>query len=157
MAKKMWVFAMGLGASAMYFFDPQQGRRRRNTALDRLRSTEKKAVKTAHREASYAASKVQGTIKEVVHTNRDNPNPDDVTLADRIESELFRDERVPKGKININVAEGTVELRGQVDSQNDIDYIVKQVKKISDVKDIHNYLHLPGTPAPNKEAAIRSS
>lgn len=42
--------------------------------------------------------------------------PDDATLRDRVESELFRDPEVPKGDMNIDVAAGVVTLRGTVDA-----------------------------------------
>jgi len=157
MSKKLSIVAVGLGAGLMYFFDPDQGTRRRHIARDRLGGAKNKAVRTAEREAAYVGGQVQGVVKEMVHTPRDNPNPDDNTLTDRVESEVFRDQRVPKGKLNVNVVEGVVELRGQLDNQNDIDYVVQLVKKVPDVKGIHNYLHLPGTPAPNKEAAVEAS
>ena len=42
--------------------------------------------------------------------------PDDATLRDRVESELFRDPEVPKGQMNVDAAAGVVTLRGTVDA-----------------------------------------
>ncbi len=154
---RKWIFATGLGASLAYFFDPDRGARRRNIARDKFGSWMRKLGLRSARISKHAAGHVEGVVMETVPHRRDNPNPDDVTLKDRVESELFRDAKVPKGQLNVNVAQGAVELRGQLESQQMIDDIVARVQGIPDVKSIHNYLHTPGTPAPNKEEAIRAS
>lgn len=87
----------------------------------------------------------------------DNPNPDDNTLRDRVETELFRRAWVPKGNFNIDVVDGVVELRGQLKHQTDIDTLIKDARAVPHVKDVRSFLHLPGTPAPNKESAIDAS
>ena len=38
---------------------------------------------------------------------------DDVTIARKVESEVFRDRRIAKGKVDIDVVNGVVSLRGQ--------------------------------------------
>jgi osmotically-inducible protein OsmY len=104
-----------------------------------------------------AASRAQGVVSETIPTKRDNPNPDDPTLKDRVESELFRDPSLGRDKININVVDGIVQLRGELTSQTDIQSVVSRVKAIPDVQGVESYLHTPGTPAPNKEQAIEAS
>jgi hypothetical protein len=42
--------------------------------------------------------------------------PDDATLRDRVETELFRDPEVPKGLMNVDAAAGVITLRGTVDA-----------------------------------------
>src|SRR5919197_60335 len=56
------------------------------------------------------------------------PQPDDVTLARKVESEIFRDAEVPKGKINVNAERGKVVLRGEVDSPKLIDDLVEKTR-----------------------------
>lgn len=75
-------------------------------------------------------------------------NPDDQTLVDRVESEIFRDRHEVKGKVNINAEEGVVVLRGQLDSQDMIDDLVNAVRDVDGVRNVENLLHLPGTDAP---------
>jgi osmotically-inducible protein OsmY len=72
--------------------------------------------------------------------------PDDVTLAHKVETELFRDPSIPKGKININAEEGIVVLRGQLDRPEDIRALEEKVRKIPDVLGVENLIHLPNTP-----------
>ena len=77
-------------------------------------------------------------------------NPDDQTLVDRVESEIFRDRKEVKGKVNINAEEGLVVLRGQLDSQELIDDLVNAVREVDGVRNVENLLHTPGTEAPTK-------
>ena len=77
--------------------------------------------------------------------------PDDVTLAHKVETELFRPADVPKGQININVQHGIVQLRGEVPQPEMIHDLVDRARRITGVRDVENLLHLPGTPAPMHE------
>ena len=76
--------------------------------------------------------------------------PEDGTLVDRVESQLFRDADVPKGHINIDAADGVVTLRGEVDPAM-IDEIGVRVAAVEGVTRVENLLHAPGTPAPHAE------
>lgn len=72
--------------------------------------------------------------------------PDDGTLVDRVESQLFRASDVPKGQIKIDAADGVVTLRGEVDATM-IDEIGVRVAAVEGVTRVENLLHPPGTPA----------
>jgi hypothetical protein len=98
-----------------------------------------------------------GDTTPLPYAVRDDLDPDDDTLRDRVESELFADERVPKGAININVALGIVEVRGELESEGQIRYIEERLAVIPDVRTVRSHLHLPGTPTPNKESALAAS
>jgi osmotically-inducible protein OsmY len=78
-------------------------------------------------------------------------NPDDARLTDKVESELFRPDGVPKGQINVNVEFGKVVLRGEVESRELIDDLVSRAREIDGVTDVESLLHLPGEPAPMHE------
>jgi osmotically-inducible protein OsmY len=155
----MFGFVLGglIGAALMYFLDPNGGARRRNITRDKTLSFTRTGARNASTAAEMASKKAQGVVSETIPTRRDNPNPDDQTLKDRVESELFRDPSLGRDKINITVVDGIVELRGELDSQTAIQSVVTQVKSIRDVNGVENYLHTPGTPAPNKEQAIEAS
>jgi osmotically-inducible protein OsmY len=57
---------------------------------------------------------------------------------------------VPKGKINVSVVDGVVELRGEADTPDMVDELVKKARKVQGVRDVENLLHLP-TPASAKQ------
>ncbi len=75
-------------------------------------------------------------------------NPDDQTLVDRVESEIFRDRQDVKGKVNINAEQGVVVLRGELDSQDLIDDLVSAVREVDGVRNVENLLHTAGNKAP---------
>jgi osmotically-inducible protein OsmY len=76
---------------------------------------------------------------------------DDTTLTHKVESEIFRDDSVPKGQINVNAQEGVVQLRGEVPSEEMVSDLVEKTRSVEGVRDVENLLHLPGSPAPMHE------
>ena len=65
--------------------------------------------------------------------------PDDATLRDRVESELFRDPDVPKGQMNIDAAAGVVTLRGTVDAGL-VEDLAERVGAVEGVVRVENLL-----------------
>ena len=76
---------------------------------------------------------------------------DDVTLARKVETEIFRDADAPKGDVSVDVQAGVVYLRGMVADQAWIERLADEAKKVDGVKGVKNLLHRPGTPAPAAE------
>ena len=87
-----------------------------------------------------AVGKAKGAVSSV-----GTKDYDDVTLARKVESELFRPADVPKGSISVNVNDGVVELRGELTDQHQIDELGDNAKKIDGVKDVRNLLHTAGS------------
>jgi hypothetical protein len=153
-ARGLWmpataVVAASLGALLEYFLDPGGGRRRRHTARDqalsRLRRTERRTARRARR----AESDALGVFRRTLNARRGPAAPvEDVTLAHKVESELFRRARVPKGQIDVNAEEGVVFLRGIVEHREDIARATTVARQLAGVCGVENLLHLPGTPAP---------
>jgi osmotically-inducible protein OsmY len=141
---------MALGALIGYFLDPRAGRRRRHTsrdrAISRVRRGERRAAVRARRAESHALGIARRTVNAAQRGRRQPV--DDVTLARKVESELYRRARVPKGHISINAEEGVVFLRGVMDRQDDIERTADAARKIAGVRAVENLIHLPGTPAP---------
>jgi osmotically-inducible protein OsmY len=133
-----------------YFLDPRAGRRRRHTARDRalsrMRRGERRAAVHARRVESHAIGIVRRTVNAARRGEREPL--DDVMLARKVESELYRRVRVPKGQISINAEDGFVFLRGVMDRQDDIERIGAATQRIGGVRAVENLIHLPGTPAP---------
>jgi hypothetical protein len=144
------ICAMALGALLEYFLDPKAGRRRRHTARDRAMSRLRRGERRAAVRARRAESHALGIARRMVNAaRRGQAEPlDDVTLARKVESELYRRARVPKGRISINAEDGVVFLRGVIDRQEDIERIMAAARKIAGVRAVENLIHLPGTPAP---------
>lgn len=75
---------------------------------------------------------------------------DDVSLARKVETVIFRDDAVPKGKIDVNAADGVVWLRGEAKTPEMIKELERQANAIPEVKKVENILHLPKTPSPTR-------
>lgn len=146
----MGLLALGaaLGALIAYFFDPQNGRRRRQQAIDQSAAV---ARRRAARAGRGVASEAYGVAKKVQHLREEPKEFDDATLANKVRSEALRGEDVPLGEINVNVQDGVVQLRGEVDRSELINELVDRVRKVQGVRDVENLLHLPGTEAPMHE------
>lgn len=143
-----------LGALAMYLFDPQLGRTRRARLSDQLTGVLRRSKREASRKAEYARGHAEGFR----HLGSSDQVPEnDLALRDKVESEVLSRWSYPKGDINVNVVDGIVELRGSCETTDQIGELEQEVRKVTGVVDVHSYLHLPGTPAPNKWEAINAS
>lgn len=135
-----------LGATLAYFLDPQNGKRRRKVTSDRVSSLFRRH---GRRVTSGAASQAQALKRRATHRD-DAPKPDDVTLARKVETEIFRDPDVPKGQINVNAEHGVVFLRGEVEQGDLIKDLEQKARGVQGVVGVENLLHTPGAPAPKK-------
>lgn len=75
---------------------------------------------------------------------------DDVTVARKVESIIFRDVEVDKGAVDVNVAEGVLWLRGEVPTPDLIGELEARANRITEVRRVENLLHVTGTPAPGR-------
>ena len=109
------VGAAGAVAGA-YLFDPQEGKRRRHVAFDRLMALLRRGKAKGERKAQYAAGVAKGAAAEATGAGEGAewlPDPD---LVNKVRTEAFRGEDAPKGDVNVNAENGVVYLRGAVDS-----------------------------------------
>jgi osmotically-inducible protein OsmY len=114
-----------LGAALAYFFDPDNGRRRRKATVKRL------AVFARRRREKAQALP-----------------PDDATLARKVESEILREADVPQGAVDVDAEQGKVVLRGEVGSPELIEELVGKARRVQGVEEVENLLHTPGQQAP---------
>ena len=142
---------MGLGALIVYFFDPRSGNRRRALARDRIPALFRRGSRKLEQAGRSVTAEATAATKKVQHRKEaEKPQPDDVTLARKVETEIFRDEDVPKGQINVNAENGIVVLRGEVEEPELIKDLEERTRKVQGVKEVENLLHIPGSPAPTK-------
>jgi hypothetical protein len=140
---------VALGVVLGYFLDPTAGRRRRHVtrdrALSRVRRGERRAVRRARRAESHAV----GVARRGLNARHRCREPiDDITLAHKVESELFRLVGVPKAGISVNAEDGVVFLRGVIDREEDIARMEAGTRRIDGVRGVENLLHTRGTSAP---------
>jgi len=146
--------AGAVGGALEYLLDPERGRRRRNMARDRLAATARRGFRSLGRTARGASTQAYSLWQKALHVQPEEWSvPNDATLVQRVESRLFRDPAIPKGRLTINAEAGVVVLRGEVDRPEEIRAVEAAVLKMPGVRDVENLLHLPGTPAPSKRYA----
>ncbi|HYZ29117.1 MAG TPA: BON domain-containing protein [Thermoleophilaceae bacterium] len=113
----------------------------------------------AQQEATPARRRPQRRRAQKRTTARRVPDPqasqepkdlDDVALARKVETIIFRDDNVPKGQIDVNCAGGVVWLRGEASTPEMIKLLEQQTAAIPEVTKVENLLHLPKTPAPTR-------
>jgi osmotically-inducible protein OsmY len=132
---------MGLGALIAYFFDPQNGRSRRAEARQRVPALLRRTSAKAERAGKAASAQATAVKQKATHLKEEEkPQPDDVTLARKVETEIFRGADVPKGKINVNAENGKVVLRGEVEEPSLIEDLEKRTKKVQGVREVENLL-----------------
>jgi osmotically-inducible protein OsmY len=120
-----FVFAGAFGAALAYFFDPDNGRKRR-----------KEAIKKAAKGLGQAGRKAQAVGPRA--------QPDDPTLADKVKSEIFRDADVAKEQVNVSVEDGVVYLRGELEEPDLIEDLEAQARQVQGVRGVENLLHASG-------------
>jgi hypothetical protein len=140
--------AVAAGVALEFLLDPRSGRRRRQLVRDRTTAAFRRRARRIERQANYRQGKVVGLAHAITHRGHAAPELDDVSLVRKVESELFRDRTIPKGRISINADSGIVVLRGQLEDSQQIQRIAREVRKVAGVRDVENLLHSPAVPAP---------
>ncbi|HKG09223.1 MAG TPA: BON domain-containing protein [Gaiellaceae bacterium] len=140
----------GLGAALTYFFDPDSGKRRRAMARDRALAFFRQRGRQLGRTAGGVQAEAQGLVQKAKHARADEKlaDPNDASLARKVETEIFRDPEVPKGQIDVNAEDGVVILRGEVERPELIKDLEEKTRSVQGVKGVENLLHTPGTDAP---------
>jgi osmotically-inducible protein OsmY len=131
-----------IGGAAIWFLDPERGGGRRTQALGiaqkgKQRVTEKVGSDTPDRQERAPAGE----------------RLNDPGLQAKVESEIFRADDAPKDKVSVNVEDGVVYLRGELDDPVAIEGLREAASNVDGVTEVRSLLHETGEPAPAKEEA----
>jgi hypothetical protein len=154
----MLLVGASIGALMMFALDPQQGRRRRALMRDRLAHMKNVMTRDVPARAGKRGRFFRGVAKGIVHETTEvlpfngHRLVDNETLVARVRSEVLRDEQIKAGEIHLDAYEGCVTLRGQLEHPESIRRLVHDTAHVEGVREVRNFLHLPGTPPPNKAA-----
>ena len=136
----------GTIAALTYFFDREAGARRRAMLRDRALALFGRGDGTTEQYGGAISAEAYGSLEGVQHLSEEDKGPlDDVTLARKVESEIFRGQDVRKGSVNVNVENGVVVLRGQVESEEDVERLERRARRVVGVYDVDNLLQTAGT------------
>lgn len=151
--------AFSFGAVLMYFFDQASGRRRRALVRDKAAHLRRIVTHDTRRAVGRRSRFFRGVARGVRHDAAEllphrHARVDDDTLVARVRSDVLRRASVPAGDVHVDVYEGCVTLRGQLTSEDEIRRVVDATRHLDGVADVRSYLHLPGTPPPNKAESM---
>ena len=133
--------AFAAGAAAMYYLDPETGRRRRAQVRDRAIAARDDIEDYASTTSRRASDKLQGAAART--RSRVSREPlDDGQLHERIRSKLGHVVERP-GDIEVQVRDGYVVLSGRADEE-EIDQLLSAVAAIKGVEGVDNQLSADG-------------
>jgi hypothetical protein len=81
------------------------------------------------------------------HWSRSRGQDDDVTIARKVETHIFRPHDAPKGSVSVDVEAGVVYLRGIADATWSARF-AEGAREVPGVLGVKNLLHPAGTPSP---------
>jgi hypothetical protein len=133
------------GAASAFLLDRARGRARRARLLDQAGAGLRRLTRRGGQVVGRARSEVGGRLAAARAARTADPRPlDDATLTDRVQSIVFRDASVPKGRLNVNVERGIVVLRGEVTDDATRSRLIAAVEEVDGVWSVRDLLHLPG-------------
>jgi osmotically-inducible protein OsmY len=115
--------------------------------LSKNQETAKRYVDRYAGQAKGMAGSVPGVGREPAEQRLNDP-----ALAAKVESEVFRDQQIPKDKLSLNAEDGVVYLRGEVPDQDTMDELVARARRVDGIKGVENLTHLPSEAAPTKSS-----
>lgn len=139
--------ATAIGAGVAYFFDPNSGAGRRSVLRDKLASKTRGGASSLAGSAQDLGARAGGAVAAA--TSETTIPENDQALKAKVESEVLGASEVPKDRISIDVADGIVALRGEVEDREIMQALDEKVRKVAGVRDVQNLLHLPGEVPPN--------
>jgi osmotically-inducible protein OsmY len=139
--------AFAAGAVAEYFFfDRRHARRRRHMARERGVAVLRRRSRAAIQRARYAEGVAEGVAHRATHAvpGRNSKSVlDDVSLAQKVESVAFREAAVSKAHVSVNAEKGVVFLRGRLETEDEIQRLVRAAGAVDGVERVENLLHTP--------------
>ena len=137
-----------VGAIAEYFlFDRRHATRRRHIARERGMAIMRRRRRAAVRRAKYLEGVAEGVAHRAAHAvpgrNGQREALDDVSLARKVESVAFRDAGVSKAHVSVNAEKGVVYLRGRLETERQIEDLVRATAAVEGVMRVENMLHTP--------------
>ena len=140
-----FVRMVGIGAAvavAMYLLDPDRGRSRRAKLSDQAAALARKAEEKARAQAEYQKGVVQGLAHDLTEPFRPEPDFDDQTLRQKVKSQAIGRWDGPKNDVEVDVDNGVVTLKGNVDPEK-VDRLIRLVKGIPGVASVNDQLSVP--------------
>ena len=143
MKLKMLLTTIGVGAGLAYFFDPQQGDRRRALLRDKANSLVDRMDDSIYARVEDTRNKTRGVLSEWTAklSNQDSP---DWLLAERVRNALGRLSS-HSHSVKVRAEDGQVHLSGSI-LKDEKDAIVKAASRTRGVRDVVDELEVFYSP-----------
>jgi osmotically-inducible protein OsmY len=139
MRLKTLLTSIGLGAGLMYFFDPQQGTRRRTMVRDKANRFVNTLDTSLEKALEDSRNRARGVLSEMIARLSDQGAPDWI-LEERVRSNLGRIARHARG-VSVTADGGRIILGGPI-LREDEDAIVKTAMRTRGVRGVENQLQV---------------
>jgi osmotically-inducible protein OsmY len=130
------------GAAVAYLFDPEAGRGRRARLRDQAAAAGRRARDRAGEMSRHAGNVVEGRIHEATASMDTGRAMDDVTVADRIRSEVLGRPDLAAGGLLVDVTDGVAHLRGRFDDADRLARVIDLTEKVRGVREVDNLVEV---------------
>jgi osmotically-inducible protein OsmY len=143
------LMGVAIGAAAVWFLDPNDGARRRRVLQDMVQSSARPGAEHVATDAAWPADAVEEKVPAAPTARLEPPAEplSDPALEAKVQREVFREGGVPRERVALNVEDGVVYLRGEVEDESVIDSMGQAARKVDGVRGVENLLHTPGAPS----------
>src|SRR4051812_41043050 len=138
-----WLTSVALGATLMYYLDPQAGRRRRALLRDQLVHAGRLLREGRRVTARDVVNRARGLWAEATRTLRAKPGSDE-ELVERVRARLGRVVSHPHA-LRTATRDGRIELTGPILAR-EIDALLEAVRRVPGVREVHDRLTAYETP-----------
>lgn len=139
------------GAAAMYFYDPERGRDRRDGLADRAQQLARQQVQGADKQVTYLQDRAKGAAKAA---NAGSFTPESGNDLREHLRQVVSGLAFPTAAVTIDVSAGRVAVRGEVDSDQHRRQLLKAVRDVKGAEDVEDFTHLPGEIPPKKASTL---
>src|SRR4051812_32523066 len=132
-----WLTSLALGATLMYYLDPQAGRRRRALLRDQLAHAGRLLREGRRVTARDMANRTRGLWAQATRRLRAEPGSDE-ELAERVRARLGRVVSHPHA-VRVSAHGGTIVLTGPILAR-EVGPLLETVRRVPGVLDVHSGL-----------------
>lgn len=132
------IAALAAGVAAMYYLDPEMGRRRRALAIDRMEALTHDVADLAQALGKRSVNRLEGWLAMARQFNQANETLEDDQLRERIRARLGHVVSHPRA-IQVGVDQGGVVLSGKI-LTHELDRMLSSVSCMAGVRKVDQQL-----------------
>jgi osmotically-inducible protein OsmY len=143
---KVLLFLAAVGGAVYYFFVGEQGAKRREQARERATELFGRGGDAAKEAGQTVSAGAERTKEEAQRAAEQATDFDDQSLKQKVETEVLGE--APTGQVDVNVANGVVTLRGELEQPGLIEDLEQRVRKVQGVRGVENLLQASESQPP---------